>query len=130
MTDFPSPFLVTQLATGPIIEGARGATGLVVDAAGTGLLEACFSAEASGALLHAENLSAAFFDLSSRHAGELLQQLRKYGVRLAVLVPPEGVAMSSRFGEMVAEEQRGRDFRLCQDRDEAVRWLAEVEDAT
>lgn len=123
------PFLTTQHVDGPIVEGSRGTTGLVADSAGTELLEACFSAGADRALLHAENLPAGFFDLSSRQAGELLQRLRLYGIRLAVLLPPEGVAMSSRFGEMLAEEQQGRHFGVFRDRDAAERWLAGPEGA-
>jgi hypothetical protein len=69
------------------------------------------------------HLPAAFFDLSSRQAGELLQRPRTYGIRLAVLVPPEGVATSRRFGEMVAEERRGREFAVFNERPAAEMWL-------
>ena len=53
-----------------------------------------------------ENLTPAFFDLSSGEAGAILQKLRNYGIRLAVVCPPGRVLMSSRFGEM------GRHRRL------------------
>jgi hypothetical protein len=88
------------------------------------MLEACFSSRARAALLYAENLPAAFFDLSSGQAGAILQKLRNYGVRLAVVSPSGRIAMSSRFGEMVAEEQKGRHFALFDTREKAREWLA------
>jgi hypothetical protein len=87
------------------------------------LLEACFSAGARAALLYAENLPAAFFDLSSGQAGALLQKLRTYGVRLAVVSAPGRVRLSTRFAEMVAEESRGRHFGLFETRGAACEWL-------
>jgi hypothetical protein len=87
------------------------------------VLEACFSAGARAAVLYAENLPAPFFDLSSGQAGAILQKLRNYGVRLAVVSRPGGVRASSRFGEMVAEEGRGPHFGLFETRDAAREWL-------
>jgi hypothetical protein len=87
------------------------------------LLEACFGAGAGAALLYAANLPPAFFDLSSGAAGAMLQKLRLYGVRLAVVRDP-AVAASSRFGELVDEERRRRDFGIFASRAEARAWLA------
>jgi hypothetical protein len=87
------------------------------------LLEACFSAGTRAALLYAENLPAAFFDLSSGQAGAILQKLRNYRVRLAVVAPPGRIRVSSRFAEMVEEERRGRDFGMFGSRDAAREWL-------
>jgi hypothetical protein len=88
------------------------------------VLEACFSAATRAALLYAENLPAAFFDLSSGTAGAILQKLRTYRVRLAVVSRPGMIRASSRFGEAVAEERRGRDFGLFETRDAAWEWLS------
>jgi hypothetical protein len=87
------------------------------------VLEACFSTGARAALLYAENLPGAFFDLSSGLAGAILQKLRNYGVRLAVVSRPGRVRASSRFGEMVAEERRGPHFGLFETRGAAREWL-------
>jgi hypothetical protein len=87
------------------------------------VLEACFAAGTRAALLYAENLPAAFFDLSSGQAGAVLQKLRNYKVRLAVVAPPGRIRPSSRFAEMVEEERRGRDFGLFESRDDAREWL-------
>ncbi|KYG06040.1 hypothetical protein BE21_03350 [Sorangium cellulosum] len=92
------------------------------------VLEACFSDGVRCALLYAANLPAAFFDLSSRQAGEILQKLRNYWVRLAVVCPPGGRGFSSRFGEMLAEERRGAYFGVFETRDAAVAWIRETSD--
>jgi hypothetical protein len=88
------------------------------------VIEACFSARVDAALLYAANLPAEFFDLSSRQAGAILQKLRNYRIRLAVVCAPGSVQFSSRFGEMVAEERRGRWFGVFETRDEALVWLS------
>lgn len=88
------------------------------------VIEACFSDRVDAALLYAENLPEGFFDLSSGQAGAILQKLRNYHVRLAVVCAPGTVQQSSRFGEMVAEEQQGRDFGLFETRRAALEWLA------
>src|SRR5512141_5450 len=104
------------------IEGPRGQPLLhrVEDA--TSVLERCFGEHAGGALLYAENLPAGFFDLSSGIAGALLQKFRNYGVRLAVVCPPD-TRLSRRFPPLVEEEHRKPYFRLLHDRDAARAWL-------
>ena len=86
-------------------------------------IEACLSQGVDGVLLHATNLSDRFFDLSSGEAGAILQKLRNYGIRLAVLCSPSGVSVSSRFGEMVAEQRHAGYFRLFESREAARDWL-------
>ncbi|WP_437964154.1 DUF4180 domain-containing protein [Sorangium sp. So ce260] len=93
------------------------------------VIEACFSDRAPCALLYAANLPAAFFDLSSREAGEILQKLRNYWIRLAVVCPPEGPGFSSRFGEMMAEERRGVHFGVFETRHAAVEWIRQTSEA-
>jgi len=97
---------------------------LLLDVDDTGrLIERCFSLGAQGALLYAPNLSAAFFDLSSGEAGAILQRLRNFRIRLAVVCPPGSVTFSSRFGEMLAEEHLGRQFGIFETRDAALAWF-------
>jgi hypothetical protein len=107
-----------------IVEGTpdRPLLARVVDA--NRVIEACWSGGASLALLYAANLPEAFFDLSSREAGGILQKFRNYGIRLAVVCPEGSIRFSSRFREMVAEEQMRRHFAVFETRDEALEWLA------
>ena len=87
------------------------------------VLEACFSHRVRRVLLYAMNLTDGFFDLSSGEAGVVLQKLRNYGVRLAVVCPAGSVHFSSRFGEMVAEEQRLSHFAIFETHHAAREWL-------
>ena len=88
------------------------------------LIEDCFSSGARRALLYAENLPRKFFDLNSGDAGLILQKLRTYHVRLAVVAPKERVVPTSRFSEMAAEERRSGQFALFETREAAAAWLA------
>ena len=74
-------------------------------------------------MLYSENLPDRFFDLSSGEAGAILQKFRNYNIRLAI-VCSSSVRLSQRFGEMVAEERRGRNFGLFETKDSARQWLS------
>jgi hypothetical protein len=87
------------------------------------LIGACFEHGARSVLLYAENLPERFFDLSSGEAGEILQKLRTYRMRLAVVAPEERVLMTARFREMEREERLAGDFRLFEDEQSAREWL-------
>lgn len=86
------------------------------------VLELCFSHRAKRVLLYSENLSDEFFDLSSGLAGAVLQKMRNYGVRIAIVRSP-GLRLSSKFGDVIAEESLGQRFRLFNSRDAAQDWL-------
>jgi hypothetical protein len=83
------------------------------------VLEGCFSAGVRQALLYPENLTAGFFDLSSGEAGVILDKLRRYQVRLAIVCAPGSVEFSSRFREILSD-----DLRLFDTRETALAWLA------
>jgi hypothetical protein len=121
MTDFLT--LVDEAGV-VAIEGAPGQTVLAHASDVDRLLEACFGAHCAAALLFAENLPPAFFDLSSGAAGAILQKLRQYGIRLAVVRGAEVGPVSSHFGDMVAEERTRRDFGVFASREGAREWLA------
>lgn len=107
-----------------VVEGAQGQAFLAEGEDGLRLIEACWSGGASAALLYAENLPPGFFDLSTRVAGTLLQKLQNYRIRLAVVAAPGNTSFSSRFHELMAEEQGGRDFAMFTTREAARAWLA------
>jgi hypothetical protein len=88
------------------------------------LVEACFSHRVSAVLLYAPNLSEKFFDLSSGEAGAILQKLRNYRIRLAVVCPPNSIRFSSRFSEMAAEESRTDYFQVFESVQTAHQWLS------
>jgi hypothetical protein len=89
------------------------------------VIEACYSEGASAALLYATNLTPGFFDLSSGEAGEILQKLRNYHIRLAVVCAPGSVVFTKRFSELMLDERRGTDFGVFETRAAALEWLRE-----
>ncbi|WP_082107128.1 DUF4180 domain-containing protein [Chromobacterium vaccinii] len=62
-------------------------------------------------LISHEVLPAAFFQLSSRFAGEFLQKLQNYRLQTAVVIDAER-DYGERFGEYLREARRGRFSRL------------------
>jgi hypothetical protein len=92
----------------------------------TRAIEACFEHDAWRLLLYPENLTERFFDLSSGEAGEILQKLRNYHIRFALVRTPT-LRLSSRFGELLADESRGPYFRLFDERSAAQEWLVSAE---
>ena len=101
------------------VEGTRGHALMHRPQDATLIIEACFSTNARAALLYPENLTAGFFDLSSGEAGVILDKLRRYQVRLAIVSAPASVEFSSRFREILSD-----DLRVFDARDAALAWLA------
>ena len=87
------------------------------------LVAACMEADAQLVLLEARSLPDAFFDLKTRFAGEFLQKLETYRIRVALAIPAE-VTRNERFQEFLAEARRGRSLRVFDSRSEAEAWLA------
>ena len=88
----------------------------------TTLIEVCLTHTLHRLLLYPENLTENFFDLSSREAGIILQRLRNYHIRLAIVRSP-ALQLSSRFGELLEDEKHGPYFRLFDKRSTAQAWL-------
>jgi uncharacterized protein DUF4180 len=82
------------------------------------ILEACFSAQSRAAIVYPANLTARFFDLSSGEAGDVLQKIRMFGVRLAIVCAPGDARLSRRFTEILAD-----DLKLFDTVDAARAWL-------
>jgi hypothetical protein len=84
-------------------------------------LEAAF---ADNELLLAESdLGAAFFDLRSGLAGELLQKFVNYRVPLAIVVPSPAMH-GERFNELVREHRSHPVVRFFASDEAARQWLA------
>lgn len=84
---------------------------------------ACIEQGTFALLLDAGTLPAAFFDLSTGVASEVVQKLVNYGVRMGAVVPDLD-AHSVRFQEFAREANRFAQFRFFATRAEAVAWLA------
>ena len=103
---------------GSFVEGGAEEPLMRCAADGALLIEACVSAHTRRALLYPANLPAAFFDVSSGEAGEILQKLRSFHIRFAVVCPSGAVQFSTRFREILAD-----DFQVFETRQAALEWL-------
>jgi hypothetical protein len=102
-----------------VVEGTPGHALMRWPQDATLVLEACLSAGVRTALLYPENMTPRFFDLSSGEAGEILDKLRRFQVRLAIVCAPGAVRFSSRFREVLSD-----DLRVFDTREAARAWLA------
>jgi hypothetical protein len=120
----PSALTISEEGDARFAEGPSGRQ-LIRTAEDVGLVvESCFSARVNCALLYAPNLPERFFDLSSGEAGVILQKLRNYRIRVAVVCTPDRTPFSDRFREMADEEKRSNHFRVFESREAAQEWLS------
>ncbi len=89
------------------------------------LVGACGENGVDRLLFYANNLTDDFYNLRTRLAGDVLQKFINYHIISAVVLTPELVG-NGRFSEMVWEANRGRQFHVAYDREEAVKWLTKT----
>lgn len=87
------------------------------------LISACYEHSAHAVLLESAALPEPFFVLATRFAGEFVQKLVNYRLRVGAVFPVGG-AYSERFLEYVGEASDGPQFRTFATRDEALAWLS------
>jgi len=73
-------------------------------------------------LLRKETISEAFFDLSTRLAGEILQKFTNYGVKLAIVGDFSGYESKS-LRDFIYESNHGKQFFFLPDEDAALEAL-------
>lgn len=86
------------------------------------LVALCGEHEMDKLLLDGGCLDPAFVDLKTGLAGEVLLKLSNYRIRAAVIMPQERVG-TGRFAEFVLETNRGNQFRVYSQCDDAEKWL-------
>jgi hypothetical protein len=87
------------------------------------LVSLCHEHDSNRVLIESHTLPAEFFDLRTGLAGEILQKLVNYHVRLAGVFPSES-DYNPRFRELLLEAKRGKSFRSFAAREDAEAWLA------
>ena len=87
------------------------------------LVTACIEQQTGRLLIEAGRLPDEFFDLKTRFAGEFIQKLQNYRLRLAIVVPADA-DHGVRFAEFVREARTGNGFRFFDDRVGAEAWLS------
>lgn len=75
-------------------------------------------------LLRDRQLPAEFFELQTGFAGEFIQKLVNYQIRVACVFD-DSRPFGDRVREYVTEAKRGRQFRSFNDEREAIAWLEE-----
>jgi hypothetical protein len=85
-------------------------------------VRACIENGARRMLAEHGALPPAFFDLSTGVAGDLVQRLTMYEIRMAAVVPDVS-AHSGPFQDFAREANHGRWFRFFPHRGQAVAWL-------
>ena len=119
-----APYTVGIIDSVSFVEGQPDADWLREPGDANRLIEACFGEGARAAILYHANLTPAFFDLSSGEAGAILQKLRNYRIRLAIVCPPGSTRWSTLFHQLLLDERRGNQFDVLDTRDAAVAWVA------
>jgi hypothetical protein len=104
-------------------EAAADSPSLGAEFSAMDLVEVCFNNRVKRVLLSASNLGSTFFDLKSRMAGEALEKWRQYRLRVAVVLPPD-TETSTKFRELMTEENKRSYIHFCATRNEALDWLA------
>jgi len=89
------------------------------------VLARCIEDGARAILLDEAALPAEFFDLRTGLAGELLQKLTPYRIRLACVVPDARVH-PTHFQDFLREANRGVQFRFLTTREAAIDWLESI----
>jgi len=86
------------------------------------LIGACFENETSLVILHAGMLSDDFLNLRTGLAGQILQKLINYHIKAAAVIA-HGPEIQGRFKELLAESNKGNDFRVFGSTADAESWL-------
>lgn len=86
------------------------------------LVAACGEHGVPRLMLHAENLSEAFYDLRTRLAGSVMLKFTNYWIKVAAVLPAERL-QTGRFAEMAVETRLNREFRIFTDLAAAETWL-------
>ena len=107
-----------------IVEGQPGQPLLTAPNDIIDILGTCFEHHTRSVLLYAENLTPNFFDLSSGEAGAILQKLRNYHIKLAIVAPPD-LHQSTLFPDMLREESQSGYLTISPDKPSAELWLSD-----
>lgn len=86
------------------------------------LIAACIENDTNLIMLHDEALSNDFFKLGTGLAGQVLQKFINYNVKTAVIIKDEQ-KIRGKFRELLAESNKGNDFRVFSNTVEAENWL-------
>lgn len=86
------------------------------------IVSTCYEHDACLIMIHSEALDDDFFKLRTGVAGEILQKFINYKFKVALIVSSEE-KIKGKFKELLAETNKGNDYRVFHSRAEAENWL-------
>ncbi len=111
---FPTP-TIAHLESNDILHNAQEAAELLMN---------CLYQGADSLIIREDNLPAAFFDLKTGLAGDILQKFSTYNGRLAIIGDFSKYGSSS-LRDFIYESNKGRRINFVSDIDEAIAILAQ-----
>lgn len=85
------------------------------------IVSVCAEEQVNLVLVERGRFASEFFDLKTRFAGEFVQKLQNYRIRVAAVIPPDDGREN--FERFRSEARRGNPFRVFDDREGAETWL-------
>ncbi|HEY9061389.1 MAG TPA: DUF4180 domain-containing protein [Pseudobacteroides sp.] len=89
------------------------------------LIALCGENDTNLLMLHGNVLSEDFFKLKTKVAGDMMQKFVNYHMKVALVLPNDSTS-KGRFKEMVSESNKGSQFRVFIDREDAEVWLLQL----
>lgn len=89
------------------------------------IVACCGEHETNKLLVHSDSLPSEFYNLRTGLAGSVLLKFSNYRIILAAVITPKRIG-TGHFYEMVLETNRGHEFRVFTNRDEAATWLSNL----
>ena len=86
------------------------------------LIGACWEHDVQRAMLTSECFDEGFFRLRTGIAGGVLQKLLNYHIKTALIITTPDL-IRGKFEDFVLEANKGNDFRVFDNKDEAIEWL-------
>lgn len=108
------------------IECALAETPLSTERDALDLIGACGEHDTYCLMLHSAVLAEDFFKLRTGLAGQILQKFVNYNLRVAVILGSDQ-KITSKFKELIAESNKGNDFRVFKEIHEAENWLLNLD---
>jgi PadR family transcriptional regulator, regulatory protein AphA len=86
------------------------------------LVALCGEHETNYLMIHSDAISDDFLKLKTGVAGKVLQKFINYYIKMVAVIPNDRV-MTAKFKDMVIETNRGNQFGVFSNKEEAVKWL-------
>lgn len=93
------------------------------------LIATCMENNTELLIIQDKALSEDFFNLRTGLAGTVLQKFVNYNIKAALIITNEE-KISSRFGEMITEANKGNDFRVFKNTADAEYWIINLSGLT